>query len=200
MPRSQSDFSQAGSNALSFGSLGKPIAEWAFWILLALIAYSQTGNFSEDIADYAFGASGWPRALCLAIALGATGQLAYQALTISRSGAPAPSDDDETEPGTGKRLTGWRLVQRLGVFILPLIYLYVMPSIGFYVATPLFILAFLILLEVKSPIALLTVTLVVYGLVLLIFTRLFYVALPLGNVESFYNISNAIIEIARSGV
>lgn len=200
MPRSPSDFSQAGSNALSFATLGRPIAEWAFWILLALIAYSQTGNFSEDIADYAFGASGWPRALCLAIVLGATGQLAYQALTISRSGASAPSDDYKTEPGDSKRLTGWRLVQRLGVFVLPLIYLYVMPSIGFYVATPLFILAFLVLLEVKSPIALVTVTLVVYGLVLLIFTRLFYVALPLGNVESFYNISNAIIEIVRSGM
>ena len=180
----------------TLAALRKPIAEWLFWVVLAILAYVQTGNFDQEIAEYAFGASGWPRALCLAIALGATGQLAYQALSIARAGA-RPS----AAPTTGLfGLSAWRLIQRLGIFVLPLLYLFVMPSIGFYVATPLFIFGLLVLLEVRSPIALFTVTLVVYGLVLLIFTRLFYVALPIGNIESFYNLGNAIVGIARSGL
>ena len=198
MSRSQSNFTQTGSGELTLTALRKPIVEWLFWMALAIFAYAQTGNFDKEIAEYAFGATGWPRSLCLAVVLGATGQLTYQALSISRA-TSQPSANAAIEPGDS-RVSGWRLAQRLGIFILPLLYLYVMPSIGFYVATPMFILCFLVLLEVKSPIALLTVTLVVYGLVLLIFTRLFYVALPVGNVESFYDINNAIIEIVRSGV
>ena len=75
-----------------------------------------------------------------------------------------------------------------------------MPSIGFYVATPVFILGLLLLLEVTSPAALLLVTTVVYSLVLLIFTRFFFVALPVGGIQWFYDINNAIISIVRAGL
>lgn len=190
----------SGERGLGFKAWAQPIAEWAFWILLALIAYSQTANFADDIADYAFGASGWPRTLCFAIMLGATGQLAYQALTMMRSSGAASSVTDEPGLGDEKRLNVWSSIQRVGVFVLPLIYLYVMPDIGFYVATPFFILGILLLLEVRSPLALTVVTSIVYGLLLLIFTRLFYVALPVGNVQSFYDLNNAIIEIVRTGL
>ena len=40
----------------------------------------------------------------------------------------------------------------------------------------------------------------VYGFFLLIFTRLFYVAVPVGQIEPFYSINNAIIIFARSGL
>jgi hypothetical protein len=53
---------------------------------------------------------------------------------------------------------------------------------------------------VTSPAALLLVTTVVYSMVLLIFTRFFFVALPVGGIEWFYDINNAIISIVRTGV
>ena len=40
----------------------------------------QTDVFDREIAEYAFGADGWPKALCIAIFIGATGQLIYQVL------------------------------------------------------------------------------------------------------------------------
>ncbi len=173
----------------------KPVLEWLFWLALAAIVYSLTGGFDEPIAEYRFGAAGWPRALCVALVIGATGQLIYK---LARK-EPAPEEPGEAvEAGPGLSL-GAKL-QRFGVFAAPFIYLYLTPLIGFYVTTPLLILAILLLLEVRSLKALAGVTLVVYGLVLLVFTRFFYVALPVGRIESFYDLNNWIIVMVRSGL
>lgn len=173
----------------------RPVVEWAIWIAISAWIYSQTGYFDTEIPEYAFGATGWPRTLCLAMALGATGQLIYQIAEIRRHGGQTEEFRVPVE-----RVSLWDRAKRLPIFLFPLLYLYLVPSIGFYVATPFFIIGLLLILEVRSPIALLTVTAVVYGLVLLLFTRLFFVALPTGRVAPFYDINIAIIGIARYGM
>ncbi len=188
-----------------------PVVEWAIWIAVLAWVFWQTQRFDREIAQYAFGATGWPRALCIAAALGATGQLIYRIAEIRRGRAAGPeaalpeSAVPETaapEPAApkGQRPGLWQRAKHLPIFIFPLIYLYLVPSVGFYVATPFFILGLLLILEVRTLKALLGVTCVVYGLVLLLFTRFFYVALPVGRIESFYDINNAIIGIARYGM
>ncbi len=175
----------------------RPVVEWLIWVGLAALVYSQTSRFDQEIAEYALGASGWPRSLCLAVIVGATGQFVYQMTTIWRGKDLIKEESDDSGR---EKLGTWRLVQRLGIFFVPLIYLYVMPAVGFYVATPIFIVILLLLLEVRSLPAIATVTVIVYGLALLIFTRLFYVALPTGHIEAFYDINNAIISIVRAGM
>ena len=183
-----------------------PVVEWAIWIAVLAWVFWQTQRFDREIAQYAFGAAGWPRALCIAAALGATGQLIYRIAEIRRGHAAGPeSTVPETaapEPAApeGQRPGLWQRAKHLPIFIFPLIYLYLVPSVGFYVATPFFILGLLLILEVRSLRALLGVTCVIYGLVLLLFTRFFYVALPVGRIEAFYDINNAIIGIARYGM
>ena len=44
--------------------------EWLIWVLFAGILYSQTEIFNQPIAEYKFGASGWPRVICLAVVSG----------------------------------------------------------------------------------------------------------------------------------
>lgn len=175
----------------------RPVAEWIIWVGLAVLVYAQTDRFDQDIAEYAFGASGWPRSLCLAVIVGATGQFVYQMTTIWRGRDLAVEESDD---GVREKLGISALVQRLGIFVGPLIYLYAMPSVGFYVATPVFIVVLLLLLEVRSVTAIATVTAIVYGLALLVFTRLFFVALPTGHIEALYDVNNAIISIARTGL
>lgn len=174
-----------------------PVLEWLFWLLLAGTLYALTGNFDEPIAEYRFGASGWPRVLCAAVAFGATAQLFYK---LSRKHSIAAESSSQAEEDAPPALSLRAKLQRTGVFATPFVYLYVMPEIGFYVATPFFILAILLLLEVRSVKALVAVTAVVYGLVLLIFTRFFYVALPVGRIESFYDLNNWIIGFVRIGM
>lgn len=183
-----------------------PVVEWATWIAVLAWVFWQTQRFDREIAQYAFGAAGWPRALCIAAALGATGQLIYRIaeIRLGRAAGPESTVPESAAPESaapeGQRPGLWQRAKHLPIFIFPLIYLYLVPSVGFYVATPFFILGLLLILEVRTLKALLGVTCVVYGLVLLLFTRFFYVALPVGRIESFYDINNAIIGIARYGM
>ncbi len=199
MAGSGRDIFGANSGRLTVSRLKGPVGEWLVWIALGLIVYSQTANFDDRIAEYAFGATGWPRALCIAVIFGATGQLATQILALTREEQdPAGVGQESAELRT--RPSGKSVLQRLGIFALPLIYLYVTPSLGFYLVTPFFVLALLIILEVKSPVTLAVVTGIVYGIVLLVFTRFFYVALPVGRIQPFYDINNTIITLMRTGM
>ena len=161
---------------------------------IAGIAYSQTYFFDTTIPNYAFGATGWPRVVCILIAIGATLQFLHRLTSgpAEESAAAAPGPDD--------RVREVRLGQRVAIFALPFVYLFVTPWIGFYLSTPLFVAALLIVLEVRSPQAILGVTILVYGLVLVLFTRFFFVALPTGRLDGFYEVNTAIIDFVRTGL
>jgi len=169
----------------------KPLGEWAVWIALAAAAWSQMAYFDEPIPGYALGATGWPKAVCVAIAIGATGQLLLKLFSGRTPGAAS---------GPAARDIPWdRLAKGVAIFALPFLFVWGAERIGFYVACPLFVLALMLLLEVRSWKPLLGVTLIVWGLVLVVFTRLFYVALPVGRWDPFYGWNEAIIELARIG-
>lgn len=90
-------------------------------------------------------------------------------------------------------------MHRLAIFCWPFVFLYITPKLGAYLSVPIFIVGLLLLLGVRKPKPIALVLIVVYGLTLLIFTRFFFVALPLGNEYLFYDINVAIIEFARIG-
>ena len=169
------------------------VVEWAAWALLIGVYYQQTGYFQNSIENYDFGAASWPRVIALAALAGATFQLALQVHGL-RSGQPT----DEVE-SLGVRIPERAWIHRLSIFCWPFVFLYLTPRIGAYVSVPVFIFGMLLLLGVRRIKPLVLVVLVVYGLMLVIFTRYFYVALPIGAEGLFYNINVAIIEFARMG-
>lgn len=177
--------------AVSLETAGwRPFAEWLVWLGLAGFAWGQIASFDRDLPHYLFGTAGWPRMVCLLIAAGATAQLL---LHLGRPATPGSA-------GATTSVRADRVVHRLCLFALPFVFLWLTPLVGFYVATPLFTLALLLLLDVRRPGPLLGVTAVVWGLVLLIFTRLFYVALPEGLWDGFYEVNIAIIDLVRLGL
>jgi hypothetical protein len=190
--------------------------EWGFWIALAGVSYWLTFDLDEPLDIYRFGASGWPRFLLVCIVVGASVQAIFGLLdrrpeprqpTLDRQGAnrkvlaggavdsagAAPVDGEAAVP---ERLRFSPLL--FGIFLLPLIYLVLLPRTGFFVTTPVFVAAFLWVLQVRSVRLLVSVTAIAYGLVLLIFVRLFYVALPVGNWPVFYDVNNWIVVAVRS--
>ena len=184
---------------------GKPkltlCLEWGFWVVLAAAGYWLTFDFDEPLDIYEFGASGWPRFILVCIVVGATLQLIL-GLQKGRRDAAGPAIDSETaEQAGGEAEASARLPvspRLLGIFVLPLAYLLLLPRTGFFFTTPFFILAFLWILQVRRPRLLIGVTATVYGLVLLVFVRLFYVALPVGNWPVFYDVNNWIVVAVRS--
>lgn len=184
----------AGSTPTGLMPYARYILEWCFWAILIGLYFQQTSHFGDEISNYKFGADGWPQGIALAAFVGATFQLALQIHSV-RSGQPASLIDSLKEPPISKK----QWVRRIMIFLWPFVFLYLTPRLGAYVALPIFIVGFLMLLGVRKlkPIGL--VLFVVYGLTLLIFTRYFFVALPLGNENTFYDINVAIIEFARLG-
>ncbi len=172
------------------------LLEWLVWIALALVAYKITYVFDKPLESYRYGATGWPRFIFISIMLGATLQLVF---SYFRWEQQEPEEADLSDVPAAK-FSAVRAVRTAAIFGIPLIYLWLLPRTGFYLTTPLFIIAYLAVLNVRSWKPFVIVTAVVYGLVLLIFTRLFYVALPVGNWQPFYDINNAIIVAVRAGM
>ena len=75
------------------------ICEAAIWLALAAFLYVESFEFDRGIEIYKFGATGWPRALILLIAVAGLGQLAYQffAGDKSTSGTVGAASDDGAE-------------------------------------------------------------------------------------------------------
>ncbi|MEB8385630.1 tripartite tricarboxylate transporter TctB family protein [Rhodobacteraceae bacterium KMM 6894] len=176
-----------------FRPYARYIAEWCFWAALIGLYFQQTSFFDEEISNYRFGPDGWPRVVCIAAFIGATFQLILQ---IHSQRSNLVKDVIEYEKSAA---TSMQWVHRLAIFGWPFVFLYFTPTLGAYVSIPIFVVGLLVLLGVRSPKAIALVLLVVYGLTLLVFTRFFFIALPLGSEYLFYDINVAIIEFARIG-
>lgn len=176
----------------------KIFSEWLFWSVLALILWMQTGAFSEEIAEYKFGADGWPKMVIGGIVLGATGQALLKLLDTRSEQTAEGQDAPKAKP---QMPVSWRKRgQQIAIFGMPLLYLWAMHRIGFFVASPLFIAAYLYVLEVRNWRHILGVTFIILALLFYVFVRLFYVAVPVGAWESFYAINNEIITYIRLGL
>ena len=170
------------------------VLEWLFWSALALILWMQTGAFSEEIAEYKFGADGWPKVVIIGLVIGATGQAALKWL-VPQDDVPAKDDSVPQE-----RQSWRKRCQQFAIFGLPLLYLWAMHRIGFFIASPLFIMLYLYILEVRNWRHILGVTVIICVAVSYLFVRLFYVALPVGAWQSFYALNNEIITYIRIGL
>ncbi|MGC6529876.1 MAG: tripartite tricarboxylate transporter TctB family protein [Candidatus Puniceispirillaceae bacterium] len=169
------------------------VIEWLFWVILVVLLWAQTSAFNEPIAEYHFGATGWPRMVLAGIFIGATGQMLL-GVFVNKDGQDDQLDHDTKPEKIVKR---W---QQLAIFGMPFLYLWLMHRIGFFVATPLFIFAYLWVLEVRNIKHLLGVTIGVTAFIFFIFVRLFYVAMPVGSWLTFYEINNQIIILVRYGL
>ena len=170
------------------------LIEWLIWMSLIAMLWAQTASFSEPIAEFKFGADGWPRVILASLAFGATAQLVLNMLSAK---SDRNADHAQRSASDSNSINRW---QQISIFVLPFIYLWFMHRMGFFFVTPIFILVYLWILEVRRWTYLIGVSLGVYAFVLFVFVRLFYVAMPVGSWPMFYDFSNWIITIIRIGV
>ncbi len=164
------------------------LIEVGFWLGFALLAYAFTYSFDREIEIYRFGASGWPRAVILLLALAAICQLTQSLLRPEAPGEETEQEAGPSAPGASLE-PGYALRVAL-TLLLPLIYASMLDYTGFYVTTPLFLALYLFVIGERRIKFLILVPLFIYLLLLLFFTKLLYVNLPVGNWHPFYDISN----------
>ena len=169
------------------------VIEAVFWLALAVIFFSVSFQFNQPIEIYKFGATGWPRVILAITAVVAISNFyqAYKEGTMGQKGRVGASE--EAEAVHYKSLsqylqTGWLL-------ILPLIYAISLKPIGFYCGTPFFIALIMVAWGERRMSFILYNTLIIYGLLLLLFMVVLNAPLPQGNVSPFYDVSAFILRM-----
>ena len=169
--------------------------EGGAWVVFAILAFVFSFDFDKEIEIYRFGASGWPRAVILLIALAAVAQVFHE-VRVSRTKPDAARHAEVPEVFEGKAsaATHWRVAVTLA---LPLIYAALLEYTGFYFTTPLFIAAFLLITGERRLWWILGVTFGIYAVLVFCFGKLLYINLPVGYVRPFYDFSNWLLVLIR---
>ncbi len=156
--------------------------ELAFWLTLALIAFGLSFQFSDEVGTYQWGAASWPRAVILLMVIAA--------LINTWRARPAAVTFEESDEGGS-------VLAYLGLFLIPLVYAWLLPRTGFYLTTPLFLITYLLYVGERRVGVILATTAIIAVVINLIFTKLFYVALPVGNWPGFYDANNWLLTVIR---
>jgi len=162
-----------------------------FWVGLACTAFALTFGFKGEIANYEYGAAGWPRVLFVGIVIISVVQLFISLRQLDR--APKQQDAESSADTAPASIAGLP-VRTLAV---PVIYVTLMPQIGFFVATPFFLASVMLIMGERRYLRIACVTAAIYAFVLLIFVKLLYVPLPIGNWPGFYDFGNWLLVLIR---
>lgn len=164
--------------------------ELLFWLTFAALGFYFSLDFDRKIEFYRFGAATWPRVVLGLIVLAALGQW----WTARRQS----HDDSESSLAATTAEHGYGYLIRLAItFGLPLLYAASWQNIGFYFATPIFLVAYLYVTGERRLKWLILVPLGIYLVLMVIFTRYLYLGLPVGYWHPFYDFSNWLIPIIR---
>ena len=108
-------------------------------------------------------------------------------------------DSRETEGGVGETQRGRAARFRiLSTFGLPFVYLVLLPRTGYFVTTPLFLVAYMLVFRERSLKYMLATAALLYLGSLAIFSKLLFVPLPTGNWPGFYDFSNWLLKILNA--
>ncbi|MEM8550757.1 MAG: tripartite tricarboxylate transporter TctB family protein [Pseudomonadota bacterium] len=160
------------------------LAEYALWLTLAVFFFVYSFEFADPNSPNIISAEVWPRIFAVVVAIVAT---IYTAEKLSA----------KVEALERPKITLAGILGFAQLVAAPLVYAYLLPRAGFFVATPLFLVAQLVALGERRPAVIAAVAAGVFALVCIVFTTVFYVALPVGNWPAFYDINNAIVSALR---
>ena len=163
------------------------IVETLVWLLTVVVFFVYSFEFNQEIEIYKFGATGWPRVILGILLLVTLGNFLhlYKKGSEAQHGRVGISDQEEdiSYDGVGS-------VQKLvAILILPFIFSWSLKPVGFYAATPIFVVLLIFLLVEKRIKWVLANTLIIYFLIIFLFMVLLNAPLPQGNVFPFYDFS-----------
>ena len=198
------------------------------WLALAVGMWIYSFRFDGEFPAYLWGPVSWPRAVLAAIVVLALVQLVVRTVVERRAesvaadggpdeqgdtrhhmrgsgdgdGAESP-DDGGGDPGApdapAAAYSGLDARLRIvATFTLPLLYLVALPRTGYFVTTPLFLVAYMLAFRERNLKYMLATTAGLYVGSLAIFSKLLFVPLPTGNWPGFYDFSNWLLEILHA--
>jgi putative tricarboxylic transport membrane protein len=165
------------------GIKSREVVEYLAWLAVAAFFYGLSFSFAGSGDTETLAAEFWPRLFSLILILVATVHLA-------RGSGEMGEPDGSEEAGPS-------LLSSLKLFVAPLLFVILIPRIGFYPSAVLFLLAQLLVLGERRPVVLGATTIGVAAAIFFVFTTLFYVAVPLGSWPFFNAMNGAFVTIMR---
>ena len=229
------------------------LVEAGIWLSLSLVLFVYTFEFDQEIEIYRYGASAWPRAILLLIAIAAIGQLFHHwkrgdEITSDTIGAAVDDGSEEAAheahhsdfkwylstfaflliPFAYLRVPGWiaALVSAEGssvhvikiicaviligiytfymrrnilgaMLTLPLFFAALLEDMGFYSMAPIFIVGVMFMMGERKAKPMVLVASLIFGLLMLMFVKILYIGLPVGNIRPFYDIGSWVVTILQ---
>lgn len=164
-----------------------------FWLLLAAAFYGLSFKFADAPgATFEWGPAAWPRAAVFLMAAAAIGNyLANRPVAGGETATPQPPANSMTWLNRDEMLSVACMVA------IPLVYTWLIPRAGFYISTLLFLPIYMRFLGERRWWMIVVVTVLLFALVNLVFTVLFYAGLPTGRWPVFYETSSWFVTVIR---
>ena len=164
------------------------------WLSIAFIFFGFSFEFNQPIEIYIFGATGLPRVVIGLMLLVTIGNFYHQykhgsAIQTGRVGIA-----DEDEAGSYDSLSA--VIKVVAVLGTPFLFALSLKPVGFYFATPFFIASIICLLGEFRVRRVLSITALIYGLLILLFLLILNAPLPQGTVSPFYDFSAFMLRIS----
>jgi hypothetical protein len=83
------------------------------------------------------------------------------------------------------------------ILTLPLFFAAMLEDMGFYSLAPFFIIGVMYLFGEKRPKPMAAIMALIFGLLMLLFVKILYVGLPLGNIHPFYDIGSWVVTVLQ---
>ena len=231
------------------------LVEAGLWLGLCLFLYVFSFEFDRPIEIYKFGASAWPRAIILLMAIAALGQLYHQwkygdQTSTSLIGTTVDENEESEEaaheahhdnlkwylstlgllaiPFVYMRLPDWIAagagLEKTGLHItriavaailvaivvyfvrhhrvrvalmLPLFFAALLEDFGFYTLAPFFIIGVMYVFGERRAKHMVVIAAGLMGFLLLLFVKILYVGLPVGNIRPFYDFGSWVVTILQ---
>jgi hypothetical protein len=167
--------------------------ESLIWLALATGGLIMSLNFDTPTPQFELSPAFWPRAALVGIIIAAS--VLGIARYLFKGETPAyESTAASAEAAEGKVVTNQHKLW--AIFLLPVVYVFAMQHLGFYLVTPFFFVAFLILLGVQSWRTIVLVTVGFNAAIVLIFVKLLFTPMPAGG-GIFYTLNGMFLGLIQ---
>lgn len=170
--------------------------EVLLWLSISLGMWIYSYRFDTGHAVYELGVAHWPRVVILFMAVAAILCFFDRVRRRRASDGAAETATDQAAELSSRRGEPASIGVRLriaGTFVVPLVYLWLMPRMGYFFTTPFFLASYIYVFGETRWRYVIGAALGIYVLMLLIFSKYLYVPLPTGNWPGFYDFSNALL-------
>ena len=170
------------------------LIEGIIWLCGVVVFFVLTYDFNQPIEIYKFGATGWPRVILGILLFVTLGNLFHQYRfgSATQLGRVGIADEDEEDDNTPSKVA---IVKIVAVLATPFLYAMSLKPVGFYFATPFFIIYIILLFGERRTRWILGITLFIYTLLLFLFMVVLNAPLPQGNVSPFYDYSAFVLRM-----